>query len=69
MICQQFFFRSQFALNCDVSGKYMDKERLGDLLRAIGENPDEKTLDSMFLVADERKNGIIELDVSDLLPM
>ena len=47
----------------------MDKERLGDLLRAIGENPDEKTLDSMYLIADENGDGNIELDVSDLLSM
>ncbi|KAL3935978.1 MAG: hypothetical protein SGBAC_008604, partial [Bacillariaceae sp.] len=58
-----------FAVNCDVSGKYIDKERLGDLLRAIGENPDEKTLDSMYLIADENGDGNIELDVGDLLPM
>ncbi|CAJ1953308.1 unnamed protein product [Cylindrotheca closterium] len=52
----------KFAVDCDVSGKYMDKERLGDLLRAIGENPDEATLDRLFTVADESGDGIIELD-------
>lgn len=50
-----------------MSGKHMDKKRLGDLLRAIGENPDEETLDRLFTVADESGDGIIELEASVVL--
>ena len=42
----------------------MDKPRLGELLRAIGENPDDETLDRLFSVADESGDGIIELEAS-----
>lgn len=59
----------KFAVNCDVTGKYMDKERLGDLLRAVGENPDEQTIDKLFALADSNGDGAIELEVSDLLPL
>jgi len=52
----------KFAVNCDVTGKHMDKERLGDLLRAIGENPDEETIDRLFTLADENGDGTIELE-------
>jgi hypothetical protein len=53
----------KYAVNCDVSGRGIDKERLGDLLRAVGENPNQKTIDRLFAVADEDGNGVIELDV------
>lgn len=53
----------KFAVNCDVTGRYMDKERLGDLLRAVGENPNQQTIDRLFAVADENGDGAIELDV------
>jgi hypothetical protein len=54
----------KFAVNCDVSGKFLDKERLGDLLRTVGENPDQITIDRLFSVADINGDGVIELDVS-----
>jgi hypothetical protein len=53
----------KYAVDCDVSGRYMDKERLADLLRAVGENPNQETIDRLFAVADENGDGAIELDV------
>eukprot|EP00980_Cylindrotheca_fusiformis_P024204 scaffold11634_cov109-Cylindrotheca_fusiformis.AAC.7 len=53
----------KYAVNCDSSGRCMDKQRLGDLLRAIGENPNQQTLDRLFAAADENGDGVIELHV------
>ena len=51
------------AVNCDVSGRYLDREGLTQVLRAVGENTDPKTVENLFKFTDMKQKGVIELDV------
>jgi Ca2+-binding EF-hand superfamily protein len=51
------------AVNCDTSGRYLDRDGLGAILRTVGENPDQETLEQLFQTADINGDGSIELDV------
>ena len=53
----------QYAINCDVSGRYLDRQRLAAILKAIGENTDPETVEQLFRTADVGKDGMIELEV------
>ena len=51
------------AVNCDVSGRYLDREGLTQVLRAVGENTDPETVENLFKFTDMKQKGVIELDV------
>lgn len=51
------------AVNCDVSGRYLDREGLTKVLRAVGENADPETVEKLFKFADIKQNGVIGIDV------
>lgn len=51
----------KYAVDCDVSGRYLDLEGLRKLLRAVGENLDQATLERLFATADINGDGTIEL--------
>ena len=51
------------AVNCDVSGRYLDREGLTQVLRAVGENTDPKTVENLFKFTDMKQKGVIESDV------
>lgn len=53
----------KYAVDCDVSGRYLDLEGLRKLLRAVGENLDQATLERLFETADINGDGTIELTV------
>ena len=53
----------KYAVNCDVSGRYLDREGLGSILKAVGENPDPETLERLFRTADMNGDGSIEVEV------
>ena len=52
----------KFAVDCDVSGRFLDKKRLGNLLTAVGENPTQETIDKLFEQGDLNGDGVLELD-------
>jgi hypothetical protein len=53
----------KYAVDCDIDGRYLDLEGLRKLLRAVGENLDQATLERLFETADINGDGSIELDV------
>jgi hypothetical protein len=54
----------KYAINCDVSGRYLDLPGLAQLLKAVGEHLDQPTLEKLFASADINGDGSIELEVS-----
>ena len=48
--------------------KYLDRQGLASILKAVGENPDAETLERLYLNADADGNGMIELDVRMIIP-
>ena len=59
----------KYAVDCDVSGRYLDLEGLRKLLKAVGENLDQATLERLFATADINGDGTIELNVRKLVKM
>jgi Ca2+-binding EF-hand superfamily protein len=53
----------KYAVNCDISGRYLNRDGLGAILRAVGEDPDQETLERLFRTADINGDGSIELEV------
>lgn len=54
----------KYAVNCDISGRYLDMDGLREILRAVGENANQETLENLFLTADiNGDDEKIELDV------
>ena len=49
----------KFAVDCDVSGRFLDKKRLGNLLTAVGENPTQETIDKLFEQGDLNGDGVL----------
>eukprot|EP00339_Tiarina_fusa_P017771 CAMPEP_0117008202 /NCGR_PEP_ID=MMETSP0472-20121206/7801_1 /TAXON_ID=693140 ORGANISM="Tiarina fusus, Strain LIS" /NCGR_SAMPLE_ID=MMETSP0472 /ASSEMBLY_ACC=CAM_ASM_000603 /LENGTH=392 /DNA_ID=CAMNT_0004710173 /DNA_START=114 /DNA_END=1292 /DNA_ORIENTATION=+ len=51
----------KYSVYCDDDGDHLDKEGLRQILQAVGENPDQATLDQLYEAADLDGNGVIEL--------
>ena len=54
----------RYASDCDTMGRYLDRDGLASILRAVGETTDDETLEKLFQTADINGDGTIELDVS-----
>ena len=53
------------AQDCSVSGKHLDREGLAKIMKAVGENADEETIERVFSAADVSGDGLIQLEVSE----
>jgi hypothetical protein len=50
------------AKTCDISGRFLDRDGLSKVLRAVGENADTETVEHLFQFADLKQSGVIKLD-------
>lgn len=58
----------QFARKTGVEGEcYLDPEGVRELLKSIGERPDEETLQDIFQTADLNRTGTINLEVRSFI--
>jgi hypothetical protein len=57
----------QYAKDCDVSGKHLDRKGLASILKAVGENPPKSVVDQLFQAADVSGDGLIQLEVSNCI--
>ena len=53
------------AQDCSVSGKHLDREGLAKIMKAVGENANEETIERVFSAADVSGDGLIQLEVSE----
>ena len=58
---------NEYAKNCDVEGCHLDRDGLKEILRSVGENADDDTVDHLFRLADDSGDDLIQLDVSSFL--
>ena len=55
---------NEYASECDGDGCHLDREGLQKILRSVGENADDETVDHLFRLADDSGDNLIQLDVS-----
>jgi hypothetical protein len=51
------------ARDCSVSGRHLDRDGLAKIMKAVGENADDATIDKVFSAADVSGDGLIQLEV------
>ena len=57
---------NEYAKNCDVEGCHLDRDGLKSILRSVGENADDDTVEHLFRLADDSGDDLIQLDVRSI---
>jgi len=57
----------KYALDSDVSGRYLDRDGLSAILKSVGESCTDQMLEDLFQASDVTKNGLITLEVSSVV--
>ena len=55
---------NEYANECNGDGCHLDRSGLKEILRSVGENADDETVDHLFRLADDSGDDLIQLDVS-----